>query len=222
MSQYRDGNTTSVRSGGPLKSDEERRRERLARRHGMELRKKKKRRKILARIILLIIIFGGIGGVAASVLIKTPVEKGNALLQEGQYLEAITEYNAGLADIQYMRESYLGMGLAYYEMEDYSDAAKCFEYAIQKGENKSGVIYNLLSISYMMDEDYDSALENILLAIDQDGISQELKQQLRYNEIYCMEKTADWEGAKAKATSYIQSYPDDENMLREIKFLETR
>lgn len=223
MNQRQNRNTTNtVSSGVPMKSEAQRRMERAARRRELELKKKKKIRKNLTIFIIGAILITGTGGIAASILIKTPVEKGNALFQEEQYLEAITEYNNGLEDIEYMAESYLGMGLSYYELGEYADAAKCFAYAIQKGENKSGVVYNLLSISYIALEEYESALENITLGIAQDDITDELKQQLRHNEVLCMEKTGDWEGAKAKATSYLQSYPEDESMAREIKFLETR
>lgn len=211
-----------VSSGEPMKTDEQRTIERMARRRALALEKKKKRLKIFLKVgITLVTTVVMIGG-AASILIKNPVEKGNILLNEGQYMEAVTEYNAGLEKIEYMAESYLGMGLAYYKMEDYDGASKCFESAIQKGENSSGVIYNLLSISYMNMEEYEKALDSITLAVKQEGNSEELQQQLRYNEVVCMEMTADWEGAKAKATSYLQSYPDDENMTREMKFLETR
>lgn len=223
MEQKNNIKTRTVASSGmSVKTDEQRKLERMARRRAIELQKKKKRRKILMKYIISGVTIAVMVGIASAILIKTPVEKGNILLSDKQYIEAITEYNLGLENIEYMAESYLGMGLAYYEMEDYDDAAKCLESAIQKGENSSGVIYNLLSISYMMIDEYEKALDSIMLAIKQDGNSDELQQQLRYNEVVCMEMTGDWEGAKAKATSYLQFYPDDESMAREMKFLETR
>ncbi len=223
MEQKNNIKTRKVASSGvPVKTDEQRKIERAARKRMLELQKKKKRNKILARVILSGIFIAVAGGLAASILIKTPVEKGNILLNEGQYAEAITQYNEGLENIEYMADSYLGMGIAYYEMEDYDDAAKCFAYAIQKGLNNSGVIYNMLAISYLKLDEYEKSLENIILALQQEGNSEELQKQLRFNEVVCMEMTGDWEGAKAKATSYLQAYPDDEDMTREMKFLETR
>ena len=45
---------------------------------------------------------------------------------------------------------------------------------------------------------------------------------MKYNEIICYEKQADWENAKGKVTEYLDAYPDDETVQKEAEFLETR
>lgn len=222
-------NTTMVRkygetnsSGVARKTDEQRVQERMQRRKLAAMRKKQKLIKRWMYIISFLIISLACILVWKLFLEKSPIDKGTELLKDGQYKEAIMKFEEGLSNLEYLEDAYRGIGLSYYELEDYSEAAKSFELAIQKGLNNSGVLYNLLSISYIKIEEYDSALDNIVLAIQQSGNSDELNQQLRFNEVLCMEKTGDWDGAKAKATSYLQSFPEDTNMGAEIKFLESR
>ena len=52
--------------------------------------------------------------------------------------------------------------------------------------------------------------------------SAEMIQEMRYNEVVCYEKLADWENAKQKASEYLIEYPEDTAMEREAEFLETR
>ena len=46
--------------------------------------------------------------------------------------------------------------------------------------------------------------------------------EMKYNEILCYEKLADWENARQKAEEYLSEYPDDEAVQKEAEFLETR
>lgn len=153
---------------------------------------------------------------------ESPVKKGTEYLEAGNYDQAIVEFTNGLSDIDYIAESYKGIGIAYFELEQYKDAVDNLENAIQKGQTNLGTTYYLLAISYMKIEDYDNALKNISEALTKSDNSEELVQELRFNEVLCMELTSDWDGAKAKATSYLQSYPDDVKMEAEYKFLSTR
>ena len=50
--------------------------------------------------------------------------------------------------------------------------------------------------------------------------SAEMIQEMRYNEVVCYEKLADWENAKQKASEYLIEYPEDTAMEREAEFLE--
>lgn len=165
---------------------------------------------IVCMLILVVFIF------------KSPIKKGTEYLEAGNYAQAIEEFTNGLSDIDYIAESYKGIGIAYYEMGQYKDAVDNLENAIQKGQTSLGTTYYLLGISYMEIGDYEKALKNISAALTKTDNSEELVQELRYNEVLCMELTSDWDGAKAKATSYLQSYPDDVNMQEEYKFLSTR
>lgn len=187
-------------------------------------RKKKKRARLIALLVIVALILAFIGGCVYYIMFifKNPVEEGATELNNGQYELALEHFAEGLDDIEYIAQSYKGMGMAYYELANYKDAIDSFNQAVLKGEGNTSYIYNLLSICYMNTGDYDSALENILIGIDKPGSSNELMQQMLLNEIVCLEKLNDWEGAKAKATQYLQSYAGDTNMQDELLFLETR
>lgn len=196
--------------------------ERAARKEAALRRKHKRQIKKLKNYIKLGVTCACIGVFLAVFVFKTPIERGTKELKSGNYQEAIEEFSKGLSEIDYIAESYKGIGIAYYELAQYKDAIDNLESAIQKGQTTQGTTYYLLAISYMEIGDYSNALDNIIIALTKSGNGPELIQELRYNEVLCMELTSDWEGAKAKATSYIQSYPDDESMKLEYKFLASR
>lgn len=196
--------------------------QRAARRKVNERKRRQRKMKRIFNFFKLLIFISIIGIVLVIFVFKTPVEKGTALLKTGEYEEAIVEFTNGLDDLDYIAESYKGIGMAYYELGQYIDAAENLEIAIQKGETDLGTTYYILAVSYMQMEEYESALNNIVIALTKSGNSDELVKELRFNEILCMEKTSDWVGAKAKATSYLEVYPDDEKMQKELEFLITR
>lgn len=60
-------------------------------------------------------------------------------------------------------------------------------------------------------------------ALEQGDKKQEtLLQEMKYNEIICLEKTADWEMAKEKMSEYQAAYPEDDSVAKEAEFLQTR
>lgn len=188
------------------------------------LKKKKQQARLKAILVLLLLMIVGASGVAYFFIfvLKSPVEKGALELESGNFEEAILEFNQGLDDLDYIAESYKGIGIANYELGNYKDAIESFEQAVLKSQGNTSYIYNLIGLSYMNLEEYQSALDHFLTGIDKPGSSNELMQQMRLYEIICMERLGDWEGAKAKATLYVQSYPGDEEMKKELQFLETR
>ena len=98
-------------------------------------------------------------------------------------------------------------------------------------------LYHLMSVCGMQtwtdqteDESaYTSVLEYIQtgLALADSGSNEEapdadMIREMKYNEIICYEKLADWENAREKANEYLSEYPDDEAVRKEAEFLETR
>lgn len=158
-------------------------------------------------------------------------KSGTEALETGEYEEA-------LADFQEMTQSgdrgdaaagYRGLGMTYYEMEDYENALESFRNAADSGAEQTIQMYNLMGICAMRTEDYESALEYIqsglALTSTSDGADQAdagLVQEMKYNEIVCYERQADWENAKRKVTEYLEEYPNDESVQKEAEFLETR
>ena len=79
------------------------------------------------------------------------------------------------------------------------------------------------------DTAYSSVLEYIqtgLALADADDSEEapdaDMIREMKYNEIICYEKLADWENARQKAEEYLGEYPDDEAVQKEAEFLETR
>ena len=48
--------------------------------------------------------------------------------------------------------------------------------------------------------------------------SAEMIQEMRYNEVVCYEKLADWENAKQKASEYLIEYPEDRRWKEKPSF----
>lgn len=168
---------------------------------------------------------------AGTVGCANPQQSGVDALEAGNYEEA-------LADFQDMTESgsrkdvaegYRGLGMTYYEREEYENALEAFRQAADNGAEQTIQMYNLMGICAMQTGDYSAALEyiqsGIALTSTSDGADSAdagLIREMKYNEIICCEHLADWESAKQKVTEYLNDYPDDEAMQREAEFLETR
>lgn len=158
------------------------------------------------------------------------LKDGTGALEAGQYEEArdIFESAAEQEEGEKSAEAYRGLGMAYYEMEEYGSALEAFQTALDKGAEQTVQIYNLMGICAMNVDDYENALEHFQsgLALAETSSEEEtdtdLIREMRYNEIVCLEQTADWESAKQKAAEYLQDYPGDEAVEKEAEFLETR
>ena len=147
------------------------------------------------------------------------LKDGTGYLEDGNYKEAVTAFQKAVDEGKKTAEAYRGLGMAYYEQEDYASAKDAFEKALAAGGEKNQVIYNLLGICGMKLNDYNYALEqfNQGISLSQNsGTSMEnaesfseVLQEMRFNQIVCYEKLGDWENAKTKIAEYIQVYPDD-------------
>ena len=160
-----------------------------------------------------------------------PQQSGVDALEAGNYEEA-------LADFQDMTESgsrkdvaegYRGLGMTYYEREEYENALEAFRQAADNGAEQTIQMYNLMGICAMQTGDYAAALSYIQSGLalthtsdGEDKAGTELVKEMRYNEIVCYEQQADWESARQKVTEYLEDYPDDETVQKEAEFLETR
>ena len=160
------------------------------------------------------------------------LKDGTGYLEDGNYKEAVTAFQKAVDEGKKTAEAYRGLGMAYYEQEDYASAKDAFEKALAAGGEKNQVIYNLLGICGMKLNDYNYALEQFNQGIslsqnsgtsmeDAESFS-EVLQEMRFNQIVCYEKLGDWENAKTKIAEYIQVYPDAADAQRAAKFLETR
>ena len=170
---------------------------------------------------------------------SNPQKAGVKALEEGNYEEALAQFQeaAESDDREKSAEGYRGLGIAYYESGEYAQALEAFQKAVELGAKETVQLYHLMSVCGMQtwadqteDESaYTSVLEYIQtgLALADSGSSEEapdadIIREMKYNEIICYEKLADWENAREKANEYLSEYPDDEAVRKEAEFLETR
>lgn len=151
-----------------------------------------------------------------------PSEEGLVLLQEGNYAEAIEQFEEAVEAEVNIDDAYRGIGIAKWEQEDYAGALEAFEQAMDHGAVPTATLYNFLGTCELKLEDYKMALNYYRLGIECEDCSEEMLQEMRFNEIVCLEKISDWESAKAKLKEYVADYPDDEVAAKEAEFFETR
>lgn len=156
---------------------------------------------------------------------------GTEALEAGNYKEAVTLFQeaAGSEDRDEAAQGYRGLGMAYYEQEDYASALEAFQNALDSGAEQTPQLYNLIGICAMQTGDYASALSYIQSGIaltessgEDDAADASLIQEMRYNEIICCERQGDWSTAREKISDYLGDYPDDEAAQKEAEFLESR
>ena len=116
-------------------------------------------------------------------------------------------------------EAVLLQGMVYMEQKDTASARKKFEEYVSRAED-SARGFNGLALCDIEDGDYDSALSNISSALTF-AEGEELK-SLLFNEMTVYEKKLDFATAKQKAEEYLELYPDDKTMKKELAFLKTR
>lgn len=158
------------------------------------------------------------------------VKDGKEALEKGDYDTAIASFEeaAGSDDKEEAAEGYCGLGMTYYEQKQYDQALEMLEKAFDNGTVKTEELCNLAGTSALCEENYAKALEHIqegiALAEEKQGNEKQgmLLQEMKYNEIICLEKTADWEMAKEKMSEYQAAYPDDDSVAKEAEFLQTR
>lgn len=180
------------------------------------------------------------------------VQKGTKLMQEESYQEAVEKFEAAVAQeleqeengkasetaggAPYITEAYRGLGMAYYELQDYEQAGANLQQVIDLGGEVTPVLYNLRGLSAMYQADYDTALTAFEAGValpaegsytDADKKTQSVDysaviQEMKFNRIVCFEKKLDWESAKVEMEAYIAEYPDDESAQKEAEFLATR
>lgn len=168
------------------------------------------------RLTLLILMAGLLIGCA------NYMKDGLELLQAGNYEEAIVSFQKEIAEEKNLDEAYRGVGIAYFELEDYSAAAEAFENALANGAEETASIYQMLGVSYLQLDEYEKTLENYEKALRMEDCTEEMRQEILFNEIAIYQIKSDWDTLKEKVSAYVAAYPDDERMDKTAEFLETR
>lgn len=168
------------------------------------------------RLCLLLTAFCLVTGCAAN------IKEGVASLEEENYEEAITYFQKDIEEGRHLDEAYRGMGIACFELGNYQEAVEAFKNALENGTKENATIYSFLGASYLQLENYEDAMTYYNTALEQKDCTEEMKQEVLYNQVAIYQKMGDWNTVKEKVSEYTQAYPDDTRMDKTIDFLETR
>ncbi|MGN8632333.1 tetratricopeptide repeat protein [Blautia sp. HCP3S3_G3] len=116
-------------------------------------------------------------------------------------------------------EALLYLGMVYQAQKDISNARSMYQDYISKGDSPAKG-YNGLALCDIAEGNYGDALTEISNGLPLS--TTEEMQDLLYNEIVIYEKQLDFSTALQKAKEYLEIFPEDGNMEREMKFLQSR
>ena len=169
------------------------------------------------------------------------IEQGTKQLEEKKYQDAVGSFSQSLEKKEDAAEAYRGLGMAYYEQQDYESARDAFQKVIDNEGDVTVTLYNFIGVCSMQLDDNKGALDAFQKGIalydeadkekagktdgsKEDGEADESKvvQEMKFNEIVCYENLKDWKSARDKAEAYTAEYPDDQAAQKELEFLNTR
>ena len=141
-----------------------------------------------------------------------------AWYESGEYEKALLKLSDSLSygyeDVHYyMAEIYKMQG-------NFSEAIYHLEQYIQGAGREDSASYNQLAICYLEQENYVDALSAIHSGLNVKKV--EYEQQLLRNEIVILERSGAYEEALNSAIAYVENYPEDTEIKKEIEFLKTR
>lgn len=103
----------------------------------------------------------------------------------------------------------------------YKKAVDYYLAYIESGRKiSSAAVYNQLGLCYMELEKYKYARDTFSIGMKLNDA--ELMQQLEFNRVISCEHLGDFENAQKKAKEYLEKYPEDQKMKKELEFIETR
>ncbi len=157
-------------------------------------------------------------------LLDKKAKSGEEIYYRGVAYEKLGESNAAEeAFRQALDKGYsdanLALGQLYTEPGSEDAALACFE-AYLEDNRESGLAYAELADFQMESGNYKAALATV-----QEGLGlkdTESKKELLQCEVACYEYLQDFKTARNKALEYMEAYPYDEQMQKELEFLNTR
>lgn len=173
-----------------------------------------KKRKIAMLVMTGVLLTGCMG--------TNYLEEGVSQLEEKQYEEASKSFQKEIDEEKNLDEAYRGMGIAYFEMEEFEKAIDAFGEALDNGAEETATLYNFIGISNMKIENYEEAVSAFEKSMSMEDCSDTMKQEMLFNTVVSYEKLGDWDNAKEKVSEYNEQYPGDSKAEKEAEFLETR
>ena len=190
-------------------------------------------------VLLLILAVMAVAGCSGN---KDYLKDGVNALEEKEYTKAVEYFNEMIAveskekpsnekkqKIQdnNLFEAYKGLAIAYFEQEEYDKALGAYEEADKYDGTKTEAMYRNMAVCAQNIDDYEKAVIYANKGLENKGDSNEkdlsyVRRDLYYIIVKCNENNGKWSEALDIAKKYIEEFPDDANMLKEITFLETR
>jgi len=154
--------------------------------------------------------------------IGSPYKTGIKSLEDGEYSKAVECFKEAIAEEKNLADSYRGLGIAYWELEEYQESYDAMEHALKHSTEENATIHSIMGNCAMQTNKYEKAAKHYEAALLLEDISEELEKETQYNLIAAYEYAGDIEKAKETVKEYIANYPDDADALKEADFLETR
>ena len=154
--------------------------------------------------------------------IGNPYKAGIKSLEDGEYDKAIENFEEAIADEKNLADSYRGLGIAFWETEEYQKSYDAMENALENGSKENATIHSIMGNCAMQIKAYEKAAEHYEATLMMEDISAELEQETQYNLVAAYECAGNIEKAREVLDNYIANYPDDAEALKEAEFLETR
>lgn len=150
------------------------------------------------------------------------VEDGTKLLEQGDYAAAEEKFQKSIDDGKDVSEAYRGLGICYFEQEDYAGAANAFGMALDLGAEETATIYNMLGVCAMKTENPEKAVYYFENGQNFPDAGQEILKEMSFNLVCAYEQVGDYVSAREKLEIYVGLYPDDANAAKELEFLNTQ
>ena len=150
------------------------------------------------------------------------IRNGIVHLENEQYKEAVASFEEQVEKGKDLDQAYHGLFLAYYGLGEYQTALDMCAEGVSAGMTKTDTVYCMEGNCYLELAQYDEAILAYEAGLSLARVSEENQKEMMFNRVAASEYAGDWERAKEYATLYLKLYPDDEDMQKEAKFLQTR
>jgi len=174
----------------------------------------KKKSSLLAVFLLAVMLLTACG--------KNPSEAGVEYLQNGDYKNAIEQFQTAIDKEINVGDAYRGIGMAKWEQKDYKGALKAFKNAVKNGASGDGTLYNLMGCCSLELDKASDAVDYFKKAQEDENNSDKLTQEISYNLIAAYEQSGDYDSAKTHLKEYVKNYPNDEKAKKDYDFWSTR
>lgn len=144
--------------------------------------------------------------------------KADCYVKLEQYDKAIALYDQMIEKKPDDSKNYMMKGNCYMKKKQIKKALETYKMGYET--TKDTVLLPNLAYCYIKQESYEMAKKVV-----KEGLASEdesIKKELLFDEIVLYEKDMNYEKAYEKAKEYVKLYPDDEEGIKELTFLETR